>query len=310
MLKVHLDTDLGGDIDDLAALALLLKWPGAEITGITTVAEEGGRRAGYARYALRLAGREAIPVAAGADVSTGHYRYRPDYYPEADFWPEPAAPAPGEIGAALALLKESIEQGAVVVAVGQCTNLALLERAYPGILGRAEICLLGGYIYPPRRSRCLWDNAMDYNFQLDVASAEYVLARCRPTLVPLHVTVETSLRRSHLPLLEAAGPLGALLARQGRAFDRIEQNAAKYGAQCEDLPDDFINHLYDPLACAVALGWDGVTTEDLPLCVTVEEGLLYERVAEGGKPTRVVTAVDGEGFDRLWLEMVTGDSRD
>jgi len=42
MTKVHLDTDLGGDIDDLCALALLLRWPGVEITGITTVIDDGG----------------------------------------------------------------------------------------------------------------------------------------------------------------------------------------------------------------------------------------------------------------------------
>src|SRR3954451_1350585 len=65
MVKLHLDTDLGGDIDDLAALAMLLKWPGAEITGITTVAEEGGRRAGYVRHALRLGGRGAGSGAGG-----------------------------------------------------------------------------------------------------------------------------------------------------------------------------------------------------------------------------------------------------
>src|SRR5215471_13488469 len=65
-IKVHLDTDIGGDIDDLCALALLLNWPDVEITGITTVLEHGGKRAGYARYALALAGRGEVPVAAGA----------------------------------------------------------------------------------------------------------------------------------------------------------------------------------------------------------------------------------------------------
>src|SRR5262245_43136525 len=129
-MKVHLDTDLGGDIDDLAALAMLLKWPGAELTGVTTVAEEGGRRAGYAQYALRLAGRDDVPVAAGADVAGGYYRYCPGYYPDAAFWPEPIAPAPGDLRAALVLLKQSIEHGASIVAIGQCTNLALLDRAY------------------------------------------------------------------------------------------------------------------------------------------------------------------------------------
>lgn len=42
-MKVHLDTDFGGDIDDLCALALLLRWRGeVELTGVTTVAENGG----------------------------------------------------------------------------------------------------------------------------------------------------------------------------------------------------------------------------------------------------------------------------
>ncbi|RPI99364.1 MAG: nucleoside hydrolase, partial [Chloroflexi bacterium] len=49
-MKIHLDTDIGGDLDDLCALAMLLKWPDLDITGVTTVAEEQGRRAGYAHY--------------------------------------------------------------------------------------------------------------------------------------------------------------------------------------------------------------------------------------------------------------------
>ena len=73
--KVHLDTDLGGDIDDLCALAMLLRWEDVEITGITTVAEANGRRAGYARRVLELEKKSDIPVAAGAHVSQGFYRY-------------------------------------------------------------------------------------------------------------------------------------------------------------------------------------------------------------------------------------------
>ena len=45
MIKIHLDTDIGGDMDDLCALAMLLKWPDLEITGVTTVSEEQGRQA-------------------------------------------------------------------------------------------------------------------------------------------------------------------------------------------------------------------------------------------------------------------------
>ena len=41
MERIHLDTDLGGDTDDLCALAMLLKWPSVQITGITTNTEDG-----------------------------------------------------------------------------------------------------------------------------------------------------------------------------------------------------------------------------------------------------------------------------
>lgn len=70
MLKLHFDTDLGGDIDDLCALAMVLNWPDIELLAVTTVAEHRGKRAGCARYALELAGREDTLVAAGADVSS------------------------------------------------------------------------------------------------------------------------------------------------------------------------------------------------------------------------------------------------
>ena len=75
MTRIHLDTDIGGDMDDLCALAMLLKLPDVELTGVTTVAEEQGRRAGYVRYLLDLLGRGDIPFAAGADTSDGYYRY-------------------------------------------------------------------------------------------------------------------------------------------------------------------------------------------------------------------------------------------
>ncbi len=62
-MKVHLDTDLGGDIDDLCALAMLLRWQGVQIIGITTVAEAEGKRAGYVRYSLNLEGKDDIKSA-------------------------------------------------------------------------------------------------------------------------------------------------------------------------------------------------------------------------------------------------------
>src|SRR5436189_172857 len=43
-MRVHLDTDFGGDPDDACALAMLLGWPDVELVGITTTTDRGGRR--------------------------------------------------------------------------------------------------------------------------------------------------------------------------------------------------------------------------------------------------------------------------
>ena len=304
-IKVHLDTDIGGDIDDLCALALLLRWPNVDITGITTVLEDHGKRAGYARYALALAGRNDVPVAAGADLGLGCFRLDASLPPEDRYWPEPVLPTPGPLSAALDLLNQSIEHGAIVVAIGPFTNLSLLERRSPGVLRQATLCLMGGSINPAPPTFPAWSHEMDYNVQADSVAAKHVLESAHPTLVPIEVTAQTALRRVHLPALHQAGPLGQLIARQAETFAQDERNEERYGRTCPGLPHDIINFQHDPLTCAVALGWDGVTVETLPLALTMESGWLHERIDDDGRCTRVVTRVDQNKFSDFWLNMVT-----
>jgi inosine-uridine nucleoside N-ribohydrolase len=303
--KLHLDTDIGGDIDDLCALALVLNWPDAELLAVTTVSDDEGRRAGCARYALRMAGREDVAVAAGADVSLGCYRVRPGLPDEAAYWPEAVPHAPNALDEALDLLERSIEQSAIIAAIGPFTNLALLEKRSPGILREAKLFLMGGYVFPPREGFPSFSNEEDWNIQVDVQSAHFVLQHSSPTLVPLSVTVETSLRRAYLETLKQSGPLARLIARQAAVFALDEKMEARYGRTCAELPDDTINFLHDPLASAVALGWrEGVEISEIPLRFEIEDGWLRERIDDGGIRTRVVTRVDGERFNEFWLNTV------
>jgi purine nucleosidase len=305
--KIHLDTDLGGDIDDLCALAMLLRWSDdVELNGITTVAEANGKRAGYVRYILGLEGRSDIPVAAGADVSQGYYRYAELGYPaEERFWPEQVRPLPNPIDDAIRLLEQSIERGATIIAIGPFTNLCLLELRYPGILKDANLFLMGGFIYPVRSGFPNWGNEMDWNIQIDVGSARHVIENSNPTLIPLSITVETALRRAYLDDLQNAGALGRLIARQAEAFAIDEQNESKFGQTHPGLPNDIINFQHDPLACAIALGWNqGVTVEELPLLLEEKDGWLHERIDPSGRPTRVVTKIDGPGFSEFWLNRI------
>jgi purine nucleosidase len=307
MPKIHLDTDLGGDIDDLCALAMLCKWPGVNLSAVTTNQDNGGRRAGYVCYAFNLADKRNIPVAAGADASLDYYRFYSSLPDETRYWPEPIPPAPGPLDAALDLLQHSIEDGAIIAGIGAYTNLALLEKRNPGCLEKANLCLMGGHAFPVPDGFPQWDYDMDWNMQIDAQSALLVLERANPLLVPMTVTLQTWLRRADLPALRQSGPLGSLIARQAEAWTEDHRMDTRFGLTCSGLPDDTINFQHDPLACAIALGWkDGIEIEELPVVSELRESWLRQRVDPTGKPTRVVTRVDGAKFAAFWLKLVTG----
>jgi hypothetical protein len=117
--------------------------------------------------------------------------------------------------------------------------------------------------------------------------------------------VETALRRSDLATLRAAGPLAQLIAKQAEVYAADEGYEERYGKSYPGLPDDIINFQHDPLACAIGLGWrDGVEIRELSLVTELENGLVRQRVAENGKPTRVVTLVEASRFADVWLRTV------
>ena len=300
MPLVHLDTDLGSDTDDLCALAMLLGWPEATVTGVTTCTDPGGLRAGMTAYALALAGRPDVPLAAGAEGTLAPPMV-PFEFP--DYWPEPIAPRPSPPGAALDLLAAGVEAGATVVAVGPYTNLALLEAARPGLLSRARVVVMGGHVPAAGDGLPPWGADQDFNLQQDHQAARVVLEACDPVVVPLSATARVHLRAADLPRLRAAGPLGSLLADQAEAHAR-DQGNLELGRAWAGLPDDLLNFQHDPLACAVALGWDGVTVEEVPVRLAAGGGRLRMTEAAGARPLRVVTAVDGPGFAEAWLAAV------
>jgi purine nucleosidase len=60
-----LDTDIGSDIDDAFALALVLDSPELDLRAVTTVSGDSQARARIAAKMLWEAGRKNVTVAAG-----------------------------------------------------------------------------------------------------------------------------------------------------------------------------------------------------------------------------------------------------
>ena len=104
LVLVHLDTDIGGDPDDVCALAMLLGWPDVEILGITTTHEEAGRRAGFVHEVLRLAGHPDCSVAAGAEHSITTLVQPGGFPDDTRYWGHPIEAVPSPAGAAFDLI--------------------------------------------------------------------------------------------------------------------------------------------------------------------------------------------------------------
>ncbi len=303
-MRIHLDTDLGGDTDDACALAMLLGWSGAELVGVTTSIDPAGRRAGCVAHLLELAGRQDVPVVAGAEVSlTKREALEPSIHDPRQ-WPSGLAARPSSPGAALDALQRSIDGGATLVAIGPYTNLALLEMVRPGALSDASVVVMGGWLVPPGDGLPAWGPDRDSNVQWDTLAAEVVVAASgQLTLVTLPASMKACLRTAQLPRLSAAGPVGELLARQAEAYAEAYAMDA-LGAAYDLLPDDLLNFQYDPVACAVALGWRGAVVEEQRLRTVVDGELLrFQRHADG-RPVNVVTDVDGPAFEEMWLATV------
>jgi inosine-uridine nucleoside N-ribohydrolase len=184
-IPIILDTDIGTDIDDAFALALITNSPELELLGVTTVSGDTQARARLAAKLLWEAGGawRQVPVVAGEPgkvLPIEQTRWASGFTssqlrPEkaSDFLRAEFERSPGEI---------------TLVTIGPLTNVAALLRQYPeAATGIRRIVMMGGSIargYEPGSGP-----AVEYNIASDPAAAQVVFTSGIPILmVPLDVT--------------------------------------------------------------------------------------------------------------------------
>lgn len=187
--KVIVDMDIGDDIDDAFALALLLQSPEIEIVGITTAWGDTALRGRLLERLLRETGHANIPVAQG--IATPN----PTPFTQARYAQRSAAPALPAPDAIAFMLREIQRQpGQVtILALGPLTNIgAAIARDAATFHKVKQVVMMGGSVRAGyRKSQYVPARPADkeYNIASDVQGAQALFASGVPiVMMPLDAT--------------------------------------------------------------------------------------------------------------------------
>lgn len=202
--RVILDTDIGTDVDDLMALALILGTPTIELLGVTTVYGDTRLRAQLAARMLAIAGY-SVPVHAGEGATlsgrdvwwAGHegalHVDLPEQAYDSDhavrFLVDTVVASPGEID---------------VIAIGPLTNIAKAITSAPQFVSSIRhLWVMGG---------AFTTEDAEHNFRSDAAAARIVFAAGIPTTVTgLEVTRQIHIGAAELASIARSGQLGRVV---------------------------------------------------------------------------------------------------
>lgn len=303
-IRVIFDTDIGTDVDDCLALAVLLGSPEIEIAGITCVYGDVALRSRMVRKLLALRGREDIPVYEGLRDPllrrepvhwAGHEGFGllddgeafPPLQPEhaVDYLVRVINEHPGEIH---------------LLAVGPLTNVAAAFLRDLGIAGKLQhLTIMGGALRGPDTSHL---PLAEHNVACDPEAAHIVATSgASMTWVPLDVTTRVNIRQDQVDRIRAAGTrFHDAVARQVELYPRF----AKQGC----------TPLHDPLAAAILIRPDLVRLTEFHLDVELEgrrsRGVTFMRAPSDALPAnaRVALSVDTAAAEQFIVERIAANT--
>jgi purine nucleosidase len=305
-IPVIMDTDMGTDVDDCLALAVLLGSLEIDLLGVTTVYGDVALRARMTRKLLSLRGRGEIPVFEG--IPDPLLRNRPVYWPghegaglfeDGDGQRFGASP---EQHAVEYLVDEVMSRpGEIhVLAIGPLANIAaaiIREPAFARNL--AHLTIMGGYIAPWTGGR----GPAEHNILCDPEAARIVFAsKASMSLVPLDVTLKTVITRDYVAAIRAVGStFHEAVADQVTMYPPFEERGGQ-------------TFLHDPLAAAAILRPDLLDWQELAVDVELAgrltTGMTVARQPGQETPAtaRVAMAVDPVDAERFIIDRICGAS--
>jgi purine nucleosidase len=218
-IPLILDTDIGSDVDDAVALAYLLRQPRCELLGITTVTGDVAKRCAIAEVLCRAAGRDDVPIHAGASsvLLVGPGQPLVPHYAAIEHLPHRTDYAPNT---AVDFLRRTIrarQHEITLLTIGPFTNVALLFALDPEIPSLLkQIVSMAGIYYP--RTRRTSKRPREWNCMVDPVATAMVFGAHAPnhTCLGLDVTLQCTMNaddvrdRFSAPLLDVVLPMAEL----------------------------------------------------------------------------------------------------
>lgn len=283
---VHLDTDIGDDIDDALALALLLQSPELDLQGVSTVFGETRRRAHLAAHLLKLYGRPDVPVAAGIGTPL-QLRQRPSGVPQAALLDEReeflALPNLSPLsGPALLIQNAQRHAGKLtLLCIGPLTNIAVALQHEPSLfMAIRNIILMGGTSGLP---------LAEWNMRSDVKAAQIVLGSGIPiTMIGMNVTLHCQFKQEDVRQIRNAQ------WRETHFLNRLIEVWQRHRPRWQPA----MPYLHDPLTIAALCRPELFRFEEMPVRL-FNTGYMVPRLLNGPQ-VRAATSVQAEQA-RIWI---------
>ncbi len=288
-VPVILDTDIGTDIDDTWALALILSLPELDLKLVVTDHGDTVTRARIVAKLLQASGRTDIPVGIGLRGKPVPVLQK-DWVGDYDLADYPGVVYQDGVSALIDLIMKSPEK-VILIVIGPTPNIGEALKRQPAIAGKARVYAMSGsvdigYDGSPKPSA-------EYNVKEDPAATRAMYeAGWEVTIAPLDTAGTIRLQGGlYQQVLACRKPVIRALIENYRAW-------AKNVNWTRADPDRQSSTLFDPLAVAL-VGWPGFcVVEPVPLEVT-DDG--FTRRRPGAKQIRAALRwKDRDGFED-WL---------
>ncbi|MCS6860881.1 MAG: nucleoside hydrolase [Abditibacteriales bacterium] len=289
------DTDIGSDIDDAVCLAYLLRQKRCVLLGVTTVTGNTAQRAALAEVVCRAAGRDNVPIHAGASgpLLIGPGQPHVPQYPAIAHRPHRTDYPPNT---AIEFLRRTIRahpKEITLLAVGPLTNVGLLFATDPEIPSLLKELVLMCGVFTAGNGH--GPAAREWNALVDpIATA--IVFRARPprfTAIGLEVTTRCQLHADECRrrFKAAGGPL-EIVADMAEVWFRERQEITFHDPLAGAI-------IFAPHLCEYAEGEVSVETTSAPLA-----GLTMFNPHAEKKPHRIAVKVDPARFFEHYFEVV------